>query len=482
MGLWSLAGRALLVTVVASCGGTSGDPGPPGGESETDVDSDSDSDADSDADSDPTCPDWALACFDNDAGSMSTLHYLGEDIDGGDDVDGDGLDDVVVGAGGGRDGGRAFLFLGPCEGWNTTSGSDAQMVYRDEQDLFETEFLGDTNGDGLADVGFVYGTSHWSPGIIAIVHGPWEGARSVDDADGVFDTQELGLKTNTFVGPGDTNGDGLADMAAMLYDDTDKLLVFNGPVEGAFSPEDASRTYQAAITTDDSREYLADIAGAGDTNGDGMADIAVTSQTDDDESPSSGTLYILADPTQTSAQLSDAADAWVDQTHPASYDFGYVVSSAGDLNSDGYDDVAVEDMRESSGHQGVAWVYVFLGPLSGDVRASSAEVKAWVGDPIWELEAAGDVDGDSVADLLVSQPNSNRVRVLYGPLTGTTTFTVTAGEEWGDYYGSETAAAGDMNGDGFGDVLIAAYVADYGLGRGYLVSGEWLDDNKEWTP
>ena len=184
--------------------------------------------------------------------------------------------------------------------------------------------------------------------------------------------------------------------------------------------------------------------------------------------------------------------------------FGQAISPAGDVNGDGYEDIIIGDWLADSGDtEGKA--YVVFGKASG--FPSEFDVDSFDGsngfklDPIadprgrfgWAVSAAGDVNGDGFADLLTSsyghaaggKRDSGETYVIFGKATGfpaalnvatldgTTGFRL-RGASQEDASGFQLSDAGDVNGDGYGDILIEAVGAtnDEYDGEVYVVFGK----------
>ena len=175
--------------------------------------------------------------------------------------------------------------------------------------------------------------------------------------------------------------------------------------------------------------------------------------------------------------LSTSPD-WFKAGVQAGQRFGYSVSTAGDVDGDGFSDVVV-GAPNSSG-QGSA--YVFNGSASGISATAgwtgTGEAGARYG---FTTATAGDFNGDGYADLIVgAHYNSNGKAFVYeGSATG-----LTAGHVWttsGDgsvtAYGFCVSTAGDINGDGYSDALIGAYEPKafvyHGSPAGFPASGSW---------
>jgi hypothetical protein len=156
-------------------------------------------------------------------------------------------------------------------------------------------------------------------------------------------------------------------------------------------------------------------------------------------------------------------DAW---TGPAGGGrFGQSVSTAGDVNGDGYGDVIVGAPDRSS-------AYLYLGSSTG----LSAE-PAWsaTGSGVgWDVGTAGDVNGDGYDDVLVVEYNSERAHVYLGGDSGLspTPVATLSGENSGEEFGSSASAAGDVNGDGYDDIIVGAKAYDTYTGRAYLYLGD----------
>jgi hypothetical protein len=155
------------------------------------------------------------------------------------------------------------------------------------------------------------------------------------------------------------------------------------------------------------------------------------------------------------------------------------MASLGDVNSDGYDDVAISaDGRNR--------VYVFYGPQTGAVTYADADVEITLstgGQLGYDIANAGDTNNDGYTDLVVSDPyansNAGAVYIVHGPLTTDVDLTTTygallTGETASDYAGMSVAGIGDIDGDSYDDVLVGAPYYDgrtTNTGAAYIVRG-----------
>jgi hypothetical protein len=133
--------------------------------------------------------------------------------------------------------------------------------------------------------------------------------------------------------------------------------------------------------------------------------------------------------------------------------FGAQVASAGDLNGDGYGDLAV-------GSPDSTRVDIFLGAPLGVVNTPARSINPTTATFGAALSAAGDVNGDGYGDLVIGAPNVNKAFVYYFTPSGSsvshTSDTLSPGLAG---FGSAVAGVGDLNGDGSSDVVIGAPTA-----------------------
>ncbi len=238
----------------------------------------------------------------------------------------------------------------------------------------------------------------------------------------------------------------------------------------------------------------ADVAGAGDVNGDGYADFLITAPGRDEGALDSGQAYLfLGRPTGWSQDTwLSAADASF-RGEQASDAAGTSAAGVGDVNGDGLDDFLVGAPSNGEAGGGAGQIYLFLGRSQGwasDVSLAQADASFLGENPGdgagLDVSPAGDVNGDGFADFLISAPHYNgaagKVYLILGKSTGWARDVSLAnadasfiGEYPGDLAGQSIAAAGDVNGDGLGDFLIGAWNNDEALsnaGKVYLILGK----------
>lgn len=320
------------------------------------------------------------------------------------DIDGDGLDDVVLGGGQAGEAGEAYLFHGPHAG---ALVPDATLSGESDDDNAGAAVAagGDLNGDGLADllVGAPWDVTGWTYAL----YGPVDGDESLAEADAMLRGVGTGEQAGDFLaGAGDADGDGMDDVLIGTGDGT--VYVQAGPITGEVDLWYATATIEGDLVS---------AAGVGDTDGDGHADIVVGSTLADVEGRGRlgnyGAAYLFSG-APSGALSADAADATLYGTVEQGK-AGWTVAAAGDTDADGLDDVLV------AAPYGADWtgrVHLARGPLSGVSSLDDAAV-TWVNDGYGVagrgLSTAGDMDGDGLPDVVVGAPNIDTVWLVLAP-------------------------------------------------------------------
>lgn len=353
---------------------------------------------------------------------------------------------------------------------------------------------GDVDGDGLEDVlvgAWREDTAEDADcGAAWLLYGPVTGG-SGDDADARLTGTSFGAWAGRSVaGAGDVDGDGYDDLLIGAYGDDDGssdagavYIVFGG-VTGDLDLSAAD----IKLTGEDSGDYAGyAVAGAGDVDGDGLADLIIGAHRDEDGGTSSGSAYLIFGGITASTSLSGADVQLVGESNS---DYaGYSVGGAGDVDGDGLDDVLIGATGEDTDGSAAGAVYVVLGGVSADLDLSAADHKItgedtgdWVG---CSVDGAGDVDGDGLSDILIGACQdevggsySGSVYVVLGGLSGTVSVVDAhaelIGESGTDYAGESVSGAGDVDGDGLADFLIGARGDDdngSNSGAAYLMLG-----------
>jgi len=386
------------------------------------------------------------------AGGITNFDSLGISVASAGDVNGDGYNDVIVGAYGYFSfTGQAYIYYGGASMNNT---ADVTFTGAAVSDYFggSVASAGDVNGDGFADV--IVGAKGADGGGVnrgqAYIY--YGGASMNNTADVTF----TGAANSDWLGfsvapAGDVNGDGYADViVGALYASTNngQAYIYYG---GASMNNTADVTFTGAADND---SFGFSVAPAGDVNGDGYNDVIVGAK---DASSTNGQAYIYYG----GASMNNTADVTFTGVAAAD-DFGIDVASAGDVNGDGYNDVIVGAYLAGVGDIGEA--YIYYGGVSmnntADVTFTNA-ADTNIGKNI--IASADDVNGDGYDDVMAISDGS--AKVFYGGASMDNTADVT-------FAGADSvASAGDINSDGYPDLIVGNSSANGANGEAYIYQG-----------
>ncbi len=403
--------------------------------------------------------------------------FSGRSVAGAGDVNGDGFDDLLIGAfvasPNGVESGQAYVVYGKAAGFaatlelsalNGTDGFSIDGLSAGDRLGFSVRGAGDVNGDGVDD--FVLGASLDTPngtasGTAYVVFGQVGGFGSSFDLstlagangfaiNGVSADDQLGISANA---AGDVNGDGIDDLVvgAFLDDpnaaaDSGAAFVVFGATSGfaaSLDPATLNGTNGFAINGEATLDNAGrSVSSAGDFNGDGFADVLIGAPVAAGAVAGSGSAYVVfghAGVFASSLNLSvlTGANGFKLNGIDAGDRAGLAVSGAGDVNGDGLDDVLVAADRANPNGTRSGETYLVLGRSTA--VAASINLSALVG-------------GDGF--------------VLNGINTQ-------------DSSGTSIRDAGDVDGDGFADFIIGAFLADPNggeSGESYLVFGGDFSD------
>jgi hypothetical protein len=427
--------------------------------------------------------------------------WFGSSVASAGDVDGDGYDDVLVGAHryddvGGNDEGRVELYLG------SPSGAEKTPAWTKVGDQEWGNFgisvasAGDVNGDGFADVivgATLYDDGEADEGKAFLYLGSESGLESEASWTAGGDQNVAGFGKSV-ASAGDVNGDGFGDVivGANFYDgDEDSegmAFVYHGSTDGLSK----LHAWSSAGPAQGYAQFGVSVASAGDVNGDGYDDVIVGCLNYENGSDEEGGAFVFLG----SGSGLELEASWIAEPDQEYTQFGISVASAGDVNGDGYDEVIVgapayDDFATDDGA-----AFLFHGSSTGLAAKGSAVVSSvgWgqaLANRGTSVAPAGDVDDDGFDDLIVGVPyydaldwsDGGGAFVSFGlPGGGSSSWALSLGHD-DAAFGWSVSSAGDVNGDGFADVIIGANKfddEDINEGRALVFHGGvqpgWGDD------
>lgn len=239
-------------------------------------------------------------------------------------------------------------------------------------------------------------------------------------------------------------------------------------------------------------EFGFSVASAGDVNGDGFSDVIVGAPEHSNGEVGEGLVYLFLG----SASGPATAPSAILESNDAEADFGYSVSSAGDVNDDGYSDVIVGAPRSTScGYANAGAAFLYLGSAPGLVLSPAWTGSSCVGNFFGRsVTNAGDVNNDGFSDVIVGCPGclsmaslDGNAFLFVGSGSGLSTsaawaFNTDDGSPGAASFGQSVAGAGDVDGDGFSDILVGA-PNWFGAGYGFLFRGSagGLSSSFDWS-
>jgi len=353
--------------------------------------------------------------------------FFGYSLSSAGDVNGDGFDDVIVGArgydNGQTDEGRAFVYYGSAGGLSATPSWTAESDQAGAYFGCSVSSAGDVNGDGFDDVivgAYGYDNGQTDEGRAFVYYGS-AGGLSATPSWTAESNQSIAYFGCSVSSAGDVNGDGFDDVIVGAYS-YDNGVIVDGHVFVYYGSSGGLST-SAAWTAEGNQNYANfgySVSSAGDVNGDGFDDVIVGAYGYDNGQTDEGRAFVYYG----SAGGLSATPSWTAESDQAGAYFGCSVSSAGDVNGDGFDDVIVGAYCYANG-QGVAFVYYgSLGGLSTSAAwtAEGNQNYAFFG---YSVSSAGDVNGDGFDDVIVGaygydngQTDEGRAFVYYGSSSG----------------------------------------------------------------
>ncbi len=385
------------------------------------------------------------------------------------DVNGDGYPDVVTSSynySGGGGTGRLYIFHSSgATGVSTAGAGAANTIITGGAPLDNFGYsvaLGDVNGDGYADV--ISGAPLYSTatGRVYVFHSSGTNGvtiTGVGSASSTITGETVNDNFGSSVASGDVNGDGYADViaGARTYPNTGntgRVYIFHSSGTGGVSITLAASASRIISGEAGSAQCGSSLA-TGDVNGDGYADVIAGAPA---YSGAQGRAYIFhsAGSSGISIILAASASRIITGEAGGGGDYFGVAVTAGDINGDGYSDVVAGANGYSAGvYNGRVYVFHSTGTGGVSITAAGSASSILTGvsnnDHLGFSVATGDINGDGYYDVVTGayrwNSNGNTGRVYIFHSTGS------SGVQTAGAASASSMITGTAGGDYFGAAL-----------------------------
>ncbi|MDP2316340.1 MAG: MopE-related protein [Pseudomonadota bacterium] len=434
---------------------------------------------------------------------FSSLPYIGMSLAMGGDTDGDGNGELVIGLPhahpNGAYSGRIYLMEGIPSGESTFGDAGQRIEGADAESLAgeAVAFLRDSDGDGLDEL--LVGAPRWEGaarglGMVYVLDRPAEVSSLADVSTHLFGSTPSGYAGSAVADAGTVLGTGsaIAVGAPSVQDHRGVVYVLAAPRVGEVDLAEAD-----ALLVGEADQLCAGeaLARAGDVDGDGLDDLVIGASGACNYDRPDGAAWIVHGPLRGTLDLADA-DARITGEAGSAGSAGQAVAGPGDLDGDGLADVAITAPNLLTSRGGYGVVYLYTGGTSGTIAAADAptrlDASGLDGGVGVSVAGAGDIDADGRPDLIVGVGYSWAGRTYSGTAYVVTTITPGALDvhevssrilDRGSAYSAGSVVTGgtDLDGDGVPDLAIGGVgitefeTIDSYLGAVFLASpGGWF--------
>ena len=403
--------------------------------------------------------------------------WLGFSVSSAGDVNGDGYSDIIVGAPqydlGQDNEGAAFIYPGSASGI-LLGAVTLQCDQAGAKMGYSVSTAGDFNGDGYSDVlvgAPYYNGANSDEGRAFLYFGSPQGVSAAATPISFFSSQ-----TNAYFGisvatAGDIDGDGYSDILVSGHQFDYGQAINSGVVVVAYGASTNCKNIQDLSANQANAMFGYSVAGAGDIDGDGFGDVIVGARyyANGQGQDAEGAAFVY----RGSANGLDKNNPVIIEGNQYNAAMGNKVSSAGDVNGDGYSDILISAYLAEDGATDEGKVYLHLGSSNGidpqpETTFEGNQINSHLGSSV---ACAGDVNGDGYSDIMLGaeyydkgQVNEGTVLVFYGSKDGVSSniFSGLESNQANGWFGTAVSSAGDVNGDGYSDILVGCYTFDNG--------------------